>query len=82
MKKKTILAGVLLIFGGLYFLIDALPMLYMPAGSGMMIFGAWLLISRVVLRKRSLLSLAGFILLSIGTSRLMLTELAIRFRFS
>jgi hypothetical protein len=82
MKKKTILAGVLLILGGLYFLIDALPMLYMPAGSGMMIFGAWLLISRVVLRKRSLLSLAGFILLSIGTSRLMLTELAISGKYA
>ena len=82
MKKKTILAGILLILGGIYFLIDSLPMLYMPAGSGMMILGAWLLISRMVLRKRSLLAMAGFILLSLGASRLMLSELAISGKYA
>ena len=77
MKRKYIIPGLLLIFAGLYFLIAALPGILMPKGLFFIAIGAALLVSRLFARKRYGLTIAGFLLLWLGTGRLMLDVLHI-----
>jgi peptidoglycan/LPS O-acetylase OafA/YrhL len=64
--KKYVTPGLILILAGIYFLLDALPGITLPDGTFFILVGLGLLIGRLC-TKRYGLTIAGFIVLCLGT---------------
>lgn len=80
--KKYLMPGLILILAGVYFLLDALPGLILPNGSFLVLVGIVLLISRMLTRGAYGFSIAGFIVLCLGASRMVMDLMMLQSKYT
>lgn len=80
--KKYLMPGLILILAGVYFLLDALPGIMLPDGSFLVLVGIVLLISRMLTRGAYGFSIAGFIVLCLGASRVVMDVMVLESKYA